>query len=339
MIFDSFFLDDHQIRTYHPDSEGRSTVTAKDLCSPKRLIEAKVRVSRVMKIKVDSHEMVEVNKFLPMKVYALDRFDFLLQNIQTFLDFHFRFFFHSFYLLISHEEPFSEDQYRLIKFEVQLDNRRSLKLTESKANEYQFEGTATGICTVSFTAKNSNGGIIASPPIHVHVFAPLTLMPRELFLLPGARIQLQYYGGPRIRSEIQFYGRDINGIFSIDQETGMLQALKTGMFFFCLNSFFSLLFFEFILFILLGTGASALITATKDGKIIGSDQISVTVGHIQGISIYAKNHVIFQNESVVLEVRGNKNENPFSWFDLGFKFEWTVANERVIRYLHNRHSS
>lgn len=86
---------------------------------------------------------------------------------------------------------------------------------------------------------------------------------------------------------------------------------------------------------MLGTGASAVITATKDGHSIGIDQISVRVGHIQGISIYSKTDLIFQNESVVLEVRGNNQDEeiPFSWFGLGFQFEWKVADPRIIRYL------
>lgn len=108
-----------------------------------------------------------------------------------------------------------------------MDNVRSLSLIDPKA--YQFKGVSTGICTVTFTTKNSNGGIVSSPPIHIHVFDALTLMPRQLFLLPGARIQLQYFGGPRIRSDIIFKGQNVNGIFSLDQETGMLHALKTGM--------------------------------------------------------------------------------------------------------------
>lgn len=66
-------LGENLVKSYHPNVEGRSTVAAKDLCSPNKLIEAKVRVSRVMKIKVDSPEMVEVGKLLEMNVIALDR--------------------------------------------------------------------------------------------------------------------------------------------------------------------------------------------------------------------------------------------------------------------------
>ncbi|WCJ21095.1 Nuclear pore complex protein GP210 [Euphorbia peplus] len=162
-----------------------------------------------------------------------------------------------------------------------------------------------GITTLYVSAKQQSGHEILSQSIKIEVYAPLRILPDDIFLTPGSSYVLTAKGGPTVGVYAEYASLN-DGIATVDGY-GKLSAISPG---------------------------NTTILSTVYGK--GDVVICQAYGQIRvGIPLLA----ILSVQSEQLDVGRNMPIHPtfhegdlFSFYELCKNYKWTVDDEKVLGF-------
>ncbi|XP_010528227.1 PREDICTED: nuclear pore complex protein GP210 [Tarenaya hassleriana] len=97
----------------------------------------------------------------------------------------------------------------------------------SSASSFKIAARCLGITTLYVSARQHSGHEVLSQTIKVEVYAPPSLHPHEIFLVPGAAYMLTVKGGPTMNVSVDYTTMD-NQIAKIDKSSGRLYATSPG---------------------------------------------------------------------------------------------------------------
>ncbi|VDD91011.1 unnamed protein product [Enterobius vermicularis] len=69
---------------------------------------------------------------------------------------------------------------------------------------YRLIGRGVGTSTLKASARSARGDVIYSPPHDIHIFAPLTILPKLVTLIPSSVFQFELVGGPQPNPPVKF---------------------------------------------------------------------------------------------------------------------------------------
>ncbi|GMP75757.1 hypothetical protein CsSME_00032736 [Camellia sinensis var. sinensis] len=96
-----------------------------------------------------------------------------------------------------------------------------------KAQNFIIWARHIGVTTLYVSARQQSGREILSQPIKVEVYAPPTLHPSDIFLVPGASYVLTVRGGPTIGAYVEYASME-DGTATIHRSSGRLSAVSPG---------------------------------------------------------------------------------------------------------------
>ncbi|GMP29371.1 hypothetical protein CsSME_00004505 [Camellia sinensis var. sinensis] len=96
-----------------------------------------------------------------------------------------------------------------------------------KAQNFIIRARHIGVTTLYVSARQQSGQEILSQPIKVEVYAPPTLHPSDIFLVPGASYVLTVRGGPTIGAYVEYASIE-DGTATIHRSSGRLSAVSPG---------------------------------------------------------------------------------------------------------------
>lgn len=266
-----------------PLYSGTVEVSVIDIClGGSEISKSIITISDISSVILKVNDMVKLGQYIPLEVETFD------QNNQL----------------------FEIEQYKFMNFSFQIDN--SVVTIEKSENNrtYYVKGSSLGIAHIILTLKTRTGIIISSKPIEIYVYPSLKLIPKQLTLLPGTYFQIQWNGGPPLRSDISFKIENLT-IVTIDK-LGMMEAKEEGI-----------------------TRLYVIIQATdllnQDKIIYEEDFIDIIVKKLTGIRIHTATTNILSGNEIIMRVIGLQGETPFSFgTHLNIYFKWEVEDDEII---------
>ncbi|KAK6256416.1 hypothetical protein SCA6_017721 [Theobroma cacao] len=95
------------------------------------------------------------------------------------------------------------------------------------AQNFKVRAKHLGITTLYVSGRRHSGHEILSQVIKVEVYAPPTIHPHDIFLVPGASYMLTMKGGPTIGAFVEYTSID-DGIATVHKTSGRLTATSPG---------------------------------------------------------------------------------------------------------------
>ncbi|XP_065877577.1 nuclear pore complex protein GP210 isoform X2 [Euphorbia lathyris] len=175
-----------------------------------------------------------------------------------------------------------------------------------KGSKLKIMAKDLGVTTLYVSSKQQSGHEVVSQSIKIEVYAPLRILPDDIFLAPGSSYVLTVKGGPTVGAYAEYASLN-DGIVTIDRSSGKLSAISPG---------------------------NTTIRSTVYGN--GDVVICQAYGHIRvGIPTSA----ILSAQSEQLDVGRNMPIHPsfhegdlFSFYELCTSYKWTVDDEKVLGF-------
>ncbi|KAJ7974628.1 Nuclear pore complex protein [Quillaja saponaria] len=186
------------------------------------------------------------------------------------------------------------------------DNVSSLAGRYVNAPSFTIKARSLGITTLYVSALQNSGHEIQSLPIKVEVYAPPTIHPHEIFLVPGASYLLTMKGCPSIGVYVEYACLD-DKIANIHKYSGRLSAMSAGN--------------TTIIATVFGNEGSAICHA------YGSIKVGVPATAI--LHMQSEQLGVGREMSIYpLFPEGNL----FSFYELCKSYQWTVEDEKVLSF-------
>ncbi|PIN01198.1 Nuclear pore complex, gp210 component [Handroanthus impetiginosus] len=171
---------------------------------------------------------------------------------------------------------------------------------------FTLQAIQLGVTTIYLSAVQPSGHEILSQPVKVEVYAPPSIHPSDIFLVPGASYVITIRGGPKIGSHIQYASMD-DQTAKIDKFSGRLSAISPG-------------------------NSTLVATIYGDGGIM----LSQAYGKVK-VGIPSSAVLNVQNEQLAVGCRmpiypSLSEGNLFSFYELCNNFKWTVENKDVLNF-------
>ncbi|XP_028091019.1 nuclear pore complex protein GP210 isoform X1 [Camellia sinensis] len=173
-----------------------------------------------------------------------------------------------------------------------------------KAQNFIIRARHIGVTTLYVSARQQSGQEILSQPIKVEVYAPPTLHPSDIFLVPGASYVLTVRGGPTIGAYVEYASIE-DGTATIHRSSGRLSAVSPG-------------------------------NTTVVATVYGNGDIMICQAHGQvrvGIPSSVKLNVQSDQLAVGREMPifpYFSEGNLFSFYELCKNYQWTIDDEKVL---------
>ncbi|GMP75761.1 hypothetical protein CsSME_00032736 [Camellia sinensis var. sinensis] len=212
-----------------PKGLGTALVTASDIGFSPPLAATSVKIRR-LRYKITESRMpgeVQVAEVDWIKITSPEELSLMEGSLQS-ID-----------LLagIDDGSTFSSSQYIYMSIRVHIEDH-VVELVDSddfpslidgyvKAQNFIIWARHIGVTTLYVSARQQSGREILSQPIKVEVYAPPTLHPSDIFLVPGASYVLTVRGGPTIGAYVEYASME-DGTATIHRSSGRLSAVSPG---------------------------------------------------------------------------------------------------------------
>lgn len=174
-------------------------------------------------------------------------------------------------------------------------------------------GVELGHANLVFKAGMENS-VVRSAPIHIQVYPPLQLVPRNLTLIPGAVIQLTAKGGPQPDCFIEYSVE--NDVITVDNGGNVIGSnLGEG----------------FV------TGRAVGLTPDGEKILYSMDTVRVNVVHLEGIRLKTPLNKMKSGTKMPIWVEGIPEQiSPLilASVEPSFIFKWDVSSANVTRISH-----
>ncbi|XVF14043.1 hypothetical protein REPUB_Repub09cG0022600 [Reevesia pubescens] len=174
------------------------------------------------------------------------------------------------------------------------------------AQSFKIRAKHLGITTLYVSAKRHSGHEILSQAIKVEVYAPPTIHPPNIFLVPGSSYLLTIKGGPTIGAFVEYTSIN-DAIATVHKTSGRLTATSPG---------------------------NTTLVATIYGN--GNDVICQAYG---GVKVGVPSSAILNVQSEQLAVGRETPIYPlfpegdlFSFYELCKDYKWTIDDEEVLKF-------
>ncbi|XP_017229094.1 nuclear pore complex protein GP210 [Daucus carota subsp. sativus] len=134
---------------------------------------------------------------------------------------------------VNNGRTFDFSQYMYMKIRVHIEDHNIVSLLDGisdgylKAPKFILQAKNHGITTLYVSARQQSGREILSQFIKVEVYAPLSIRPSNIYLVPGASYVLTVEGGPTIGGYVE-YGSMNDETAIIHKSSGRLIAIAPG---------------------------------------------------------------------------------------------------------------
>eukprot|EP01107_Rhizomastix_libera_P002862 TRINITY_DN1496_c0_g1_i1.p1 TRINITY_DN1496_c0_g1~~TRINITY_DN1496_c0_g1_i1.p1 ORF type:complete len:1748 (-),score=597.92 TRINITY_DN1496_c0_g1_i1:92-4636(-) len=161
-----------------------------------------------------------------------------------------------------------------------------------------------------------------SNPVHVEVYAPFHVSPREVTVSLGSKAMFTLSGGPQINKVKSSLTSNASSVAEPILSGNSLQviALSGGVASIRVN----------------------LVDPSNPSTIYGSDTVTVTVSLLTGIRLHSTIHELIVGEKSMLKLRveGLGGESPIEITrNLGIRLQWSLDNQKVARLVNVYHES
>ncbi|XP_007031576.2 PREDICTED: nuclear pore complex protein GP210 [Theobroma cacao] len=174
------------------------------------------------------------------------------------------------------------------------------------AQNFKVRAKHLGITTLYVSGRRHSGHEILSQVIKVEVYAPPTIHPHDIFLVPGASYMLTMKGGPTIGAFVEYTSID-DGIAKVHKTSGRLTATSPG---------------------------NTTLVATVYGN--GDSVICQAYGSVK---VGVPSSAILNVQSEQLAVGREATIYPlfpegdlFSFYELCKDYKWTIEDEEVLKF-------
>lgn len=175
-----------------------------------------------------------------------------------------------------------------------------------KAPNFIIQARHLGVTTLYLSARQQSGLEILSQPIKIEVYAPPSIHPSDIFLVPGASYVLSVKGGPTVGSYVEFASMDDETAI-IHKSLGRLNAIAPG-----------------------NTTLVATVHGNGD-KVICQAYGRVIVGVPSSVMLNVQSEQLAIGHDMPIYPSLSKG-NLFSFYELCKNYEWTVEDEKVLSF-------
>ncbi|XP_073140167.1 nuclear pore complex protein GP210 [Henckelia pumila] len=174
------------------------------------------------------------------------------------------------------------------------------------APNFTIRGTHLGVTTIYLSTVQHSGLEILSQPVKVEVYAPPSVHPSNIFLVPGSSFVLTVRGGPKLGTHAQYASMD-GQIAQIHKSSGRLSAISPG-------------------------NSTVVVTIYSTGdKLLCQAYTAVKVG------IPSSAILNVQSEQLAIgrftQIHASLSEgNLFSLFGLCKNFNWAVEDKEILNF-------
>ncbi|KAK8586935.1 hypothetical protein V6N12_021454 [Hibiscus sabdariffa] len=174
------------------------------------------------------------------------------------------------------------------------------------AQNFKIRAKRLGITTLYVSARQHSGHEISSQAIKVEVYAPPTIHPPNIFLVPGASYLLTIKGGPTLGAFVEYVSTD-DAIATVDKTSGRLTATSPG-------------------------------NTTLIAKVYGNGDDVICQAY-SSVKVGVPSSAILNVQSEQLAVGREtpiyplfSEANLFSFYGLCKDYKWTIENEEVLTF-------
>ncbi|XP_068664790.1 nuclear pore complex protein GP210 isoform X3 [Aristolochia californica] len=163
-----------------------------------------------------------------------------------------------------------------------------------------------GVTTLHVSARRQSGHELLSQLVKVEVYAPLQLLPEDIFLSPGASYVLTVRGGPMIGAVVEYVSMD-DEIAKVHRSSGRLSAVSEG---------------------------NTSIHATAyghEGAMICQAYGRVEVGIPSKMVLNLQSEKLGVGHDMKLFISSAEG-NLFSFYELCKNYEWKIDNDQVLSF-------
>ncbi|XP_022740408.1 nuclear pore complex protein GP210 isoform X2 [Durio zibethinus] len=174
------------------------------------------------------------------------------------------------------------------------------------AQTFKIRAKHLGITTLYVSARQHSGHEILSQAIKVEVYAPPTIHPPKIFLVPGASYLLTIEGGPTIGAFVEYTSID-DAIAAVHKTSGQLTATSPG-----------------------NTTLVATVYGNGGGMICqayGNVKVEVPSSAILNVQ---SEHLAIGHETPIYPLF--PEGNLFSFYELCKDYKWTIEDEEVLKF-------
>ncbi|XP_031481437.1 nuclear pore complex protein GP210 isoform X2 [Nymphaea colorata] len=164
-----------------------------------------------------------------------------------------------------------------------------------------------GMTTLYVTARQRSGHELLSQTIQVEVYAPLTVHPSEIFLVPGASYVLSVSGGPMSGTIVEYSSTNKSSAI-VDEASGKLSAISPG------DSIIHAKAYDSV------------------GTLICETSTNVKVGIPSSMSIYLQGNQLgvgCKTPAFPTSPEGDL----LSFYEVCKNYRWTIEDEQVLTFL------
>ncbi|KAF9590251.1 hypothetical protein IFM89_032029 [Coptis chinensis] len=179
-------------------------------------------------------------------------------------------------------------------------------VTDTGGPNFVIRARSLGVTTLYVSAKQGSGNEILSQPIKVEVYAPPTILPPVIFLVPGASYVLKLKGGPTVGVYLEYATMD-NGTANIHKFSGRLSAISPG-----------------------NTTVRAIVYGSGDTVICEAEaQVRVGIPSSMILSVQSEQLSVGREMPVFPSLAEG---NLFSFYELCKNFNWIIEDEKVLGF-------
>ncbi|XP_055343624.1 nuclear pore membrane glycoprotein 210-like [Paramacrobiotus metropolitanus] len=267
-----------------PLLDGDFSLTAYDLCVPGKPAVLFVTVAGLARIEVIAGDKVQLGSSIALLLRAYD----------------------------SAGQRIPVDLFPLLKI-VPVNTANVVALREEATDSpterlYSVHGNAVGRAGVAFKGTKGMAADIHSNSVEIQVFPPLHIEPRNITMIPKARLQLTIEGGPQPLNSLRFAVRSAK-LAAVDGG-GIVEALSTGN---------TQIYGEIV----------DVDPVTGKDVVYSSDEVTIHVVPFKGVRIRAPLRSIAVGQEMPLVAFGlTDQETPFTFGSTMpmYKFVWSIDN-------------
>ncbi|KAF7801531.1 nuclear pore complex protein GP210 isoform X1 [Senna tora] len=171
------------------------------------------------------------------------------------------------------------------------------------APSFKIHGRRLGITTLYVSSMKHSGQEVKSQAIKVEVYAPPTMWPQNIFLLPGASYVVTLKGGPTLGVRVEYEIED-DKIATIDRYSGRVSA------------------------ILIGNTTILARVSVNDNTVICEAHSILSVGVPSTVTLHVQSEQLGIGRELPIYPSFPEG-NLFSFYELCKNYHWTVEDRKV----------
>ncbi|XWS40691.1 hypothetical protein CRYUN_Cryun17cG0017400 [Craigia yunnanensis] len=180
------------------------------------------------------------------------------------------------------------------------------------AQNFKIRAKHLGITTLYVSARRHSGHEILSQAIKVEVYAPPTIHPPNIFLVPGASYLLTIKGGPTIGAFVEYTSID-DAIATVDETSGRLTATSPGN--------------TTLLATVYGNGYDVICQAYGSIK-VGVPSSAILNVQSEQLAVGRETPIYPLFSEAIFNFQGDL----FSFYELCKDYKWTIEDEEVLKF-------